>query len=409
MTAFLAFERIPRGTRRTLWAEDGGVFLQDALRDQYDVFTAYAGYLHVIPRAAALLVVNTLEVRRYAVAMNISACVLTGLVAAVVYLGAEDVIPSKAARTWLASMTALVPVLGVEVLANLANLHTVIMWGAFWALWRHPRTLGGAIALACFELLATLSEVQSVVLLPVVLLALWRHRTLRQALVVLGFTLGAASQMLTAMTHERASYPHLLSLTIVLQLLALEVAMPLWIVSHARVHSLIETHGWWLSALAAAPVFVGFALALRHGNASQRSAACAAFGVGVSIFCMSHMMNGVVMGGPKYSVLEEAPVLFRYAVGPSFFFLATVPIGLVAASQRGTRGARWLGVSSLAALLIGPVTQFRVEENLRDPQTSWNKQLGQARATCRSGVSSEHIFQISPRGWEVGLPCSRLD
>ncbi|HTU60942.1 MAG TPA: hypothetical protein VMF89_20960, partial [Polyangiales bacterium] len=221
--ALLAFERLPRGTRRTVWAEDGPVFLRAAMRDEYDPFAVYAGYLHVLPHLAALLVVNMLEVRRYAVAINISACLLAGLAAAIVYICAEDVIPGTLERTWLALMTVLCPVLGREVLANLANLHTLMMWGAFWALWRHPRTLAGAVALACFELLASLSEAQSVMLLPLALFALWQQRTLRQGLIVAGCLLGASCQMLAALTHARDSAPHLLSLSMVAQLLAMEV------------------------------------------------------------------------------------------------------------------------------------------------------------------------------------------
>ncbi len=406
MAAFLAFERLPRGTRRTLWAEDGTLFLHDAMRGQYDVFAVYAGYLHVIPRAAALAVVSMLELPRYAVATNISACMFTGLVATVVYIGAEDVIPGEVARVWLALMTVLCPVLGVEVLANLANLHTVMMWGAFWALWRHPRTLGGALALACFELLAALTEVQSVILVPLALLALWRNRTLRQALVAAGLALGAAGQALAASSHERASFPHLLSFSEVAQLLGLEVAMPLWLVNTGRIQSLIETYGWWVAAVATLPLFVGFTLALRHGSTSQRGAAVAAAGMGVLIFCMSHMLNAAVMGGPGYSVLYQAPVLYRYAVAPSLFFLALVPMGVAAAAHKGSRLARGLGIGSLVALLIGPVLYFRVEENSRDPTTSWNKQLREARAACRGDSSREHVFSVSPPPWAVALPCS---
>lgn len=379
------------------------------MRGHFNVFESYAGYLHVVPRAAALLVVNALDVRNYAFGINTSACVVTGIVAAVVYIGAEDVVPNGAVRAWLASTTVLLPVLGVEVLANLANLHSLMMWGAFWALMRHPRTLGGAIALACFELLATLTEVQSVFLLPLALLVLWRHRSLRQALVVCAFFVGAASQLVSALTHERpGSSPHLLSLTIVAQLLALEVVMPLWLMTMHIIRGLLETYGWWLSAVAALPLFVGIALALRHGDSDQRWAAAAALGMGLTIFCMSHMLNGAVMGGPDYSTLDQAPILYRYAVTPSLFFMVSLAIGTAAAGQRERRFERWLGIASIAALLYGPITLFRTEENMRDPHTSWNKQLREAHAICRAPGSQETHFEISPPPWGMSVPCSRL-
>jgi hypothetical protein len=407
LAALLAFERLPRGTRRTLWAEDGPLFLGEALRGEYNLFAVYAGYLHVLPRAASLFVVNVVDVRLYATAINMSACLFTGLVAAVVYIGAEDVVPNKLLRGWLSLWTVLLPLLGVEVLANLANLHSVMMWGAFWALLRHPRTLAGAIGLACFALFAALTEVQAAFLMPMALLLLWREPTLRRSLVVAGCTLGVAAQMFAAWTHESVRQPHLLEPSIVLQLLGIEVAMPFWLVSTEGVRTALETHGWWLPGVAALPLVVGAALAFRYGDAAQRFAAIAALGLGLFVFCASHMMNGVVMGGPGYSVLRNAPVLQRYAVVPSLLFVATLGIGTAAAWQRERRAAGWLGVSSIGALLIASLAHFRVVESSRDPLTSWTRQLRQARVQCESGAQ-DYSFLISPDSWTVIVPCSRV-
>jgi hypothetical protein len=408
VAAVLAFERLPKNARRTLWAEDGPLFLADALRGDGDLFAVYAGYLHVIPRAAAWIVVNTLNVRSFALGINLSACLVTGLVAAIVYVCAEDVVPPRALRIWLALMTVILPLVGVEVLANLANLHSILMWGAFWVLLRHPRTLGGAAALTCFALFAALSEVQTVLLAPLALFALWRHRSLRQGLVVAGCMLGSAGQTWAALTHQRDGYPHLLGAPTVTQLLGLEVAMPLWILDTGRVRELLETYGWALVVLAALPVIVGVALSLGCGNVAQRSAAFAAIGVSLLIFCVSHMLNGAVIGGPNYSVSEDAPVLLRYAVVPSLLFMAVLAIGTAAAWQEGRRNLRLLGAGSIAALLLASITHFRSAENLRSGDDSWTRQMREARDTCQQVGSAEYLFRISPSPWVVSVPCSRI-
>lgn len=405
--ALLAFERLPKNTRRTLWAEDGPLFLGDALLGNYNVFAVYAGYLHVMSRAAALLVVHTVEVRAFALGINVSACLITGLVAAVVYIGSEDVVSQVAARIWLALTTVLVPLVGVEVVANLANLHSILMWGCFWGLLRHPRTLGGAIALATFELFGALSEVQTLFLVPLALCSLWLHRSVRQLLVTAGCCLGAAGQLLAALTHERGGHPHLLDLSVVTQLLGLEVAMPLWVLGDGEVRHLIAVHGWGLAALSGLPLIIGLVLALWFGDRLQRFAALAAWGLGLLIFCMSHMLNTAVMGGGDYSVLEQAPVLLRYAVVPSLLFVSTLAVG-ASAAWRAHRAAGSLAAASVLVLLAAAVANFRSPQNVRHPATSWTRQMAEARAACTPPTSVEYPFRISPYPWVVGVPCSLI-
>jgi hypothetical protein len=408
VAAFLAFERLPRGTRRTLWAEDGTLFLADALRGNYDLLAAYAGYLHVIPRATALFVVHAFSVQALAFGMNFSACVITGAVASIVYVCAEDVVSNQAGRAWLALMTVLLPLVGVEIVANVANLHSVLMWGAFWGLLRHARTLRAAIALACFELLAALSEVQTAFLMPLALLLLWRRRDLRQLLVVAGCALGVAGQALTALTHEHVRDPHPLGAALIMQLLGVEVAMPLWVPSTGSVRELLHTHGWWLAVLAASPLLLGLGLSLRFGNREQRWAAMAAWSLGIVVFSASHMLNVAVMGGPNYSVLDEAPVLMRYAAVPSLLFLSALAIGTAAALRDYPRALGWLGAGSMVALLVSAAVSLRNPENLRDRRESWTRQIPAARTYCQTPGAVELHLRISPDPWLARVPCSRL-
>lgn len=408
LTAVLTYQRMPRGSRSTLWAEDGSLFLGDALHGGYDVFAVYAGYLHVVPRIAALLVVHMLDVRSFGLGINVAACALTGVTAAVVYVCAQDVIPGRALRGWLALMTVMLPLIGVEVLANLANLHTMMLWAVFWALVYHPRTLGGAAALAGFTLLACLSEVQTALLAPLALLALLYWRDLRPGLVVAGYALGVAGQTWAVMNHPTGRNPHLLTPSILTQLFGLEVAMPFWILDPQRFTGLIQDYGWWLAAAAALPVTVGLVLALRHGDMVQRVVALVAFGTGLLLFCVSHMMNDAVPGGPGYSVLDSAPKLIRYAVAPSLLLLALLAIGTAAAHQRSLRLPTWLGASCMGGLLVAAVVHFRTPWNYRDRGNTWTGQMAEARAYCRRPDAIEHYFRLSPHPWSVNVPCSLL-
>ncbi len=50
----LGLRAAPRLAHPALWAEDGAVFLKDALEQGWTPWLPYAGYLHVVPRPPAL-------------------------------------------------------------------------------------------------------------------------------------------------------------------------------------------------------------------------------------------------------------------------------------------------------------------------------------------------------------------
>ncbi len=152
-----------------LWAEDGAVFLADALDHGWGSLTySYAGYLHGVPRVIALLGTELplADVATYTVLASAAVC---GLLAAVVSSAARTVTGSVPWACVAGLATVSVPALRFETLGSLANLQWFLLYAALWLCLTAPRALPTAlVAGVCAA--ASLSTPLVVVLAPVLLL-----------------------------------------------------------------------------------------------------------------------------------------------------------------------------------------------------------------------------------------------
>jgi hypothetical protein len=108
----------------TIWAEDGFAFLSDALSGDAvgAVVQPHGGYIHPLPRAAAAVAV-VLPLELAAVVLSAAWALVVALLAAFVYAASGEILRSRALRVALATLTALLPAAGSELLGNTANLH----------------------------------------------------------------------------------------------------------------------------------------------------------------------------------------------------------------------------------------------------------------------------------------------
>lgn len=92
VVAVVGWRRLGPVAARTVWAEDGGVFLRERVADgPWDLLQPYAGYLHLVPR----IVVDAawaLPVERYALALSLGSCCVVGVAAALVFVLARQVV-----------------------------------------------------------------------------------------------------------------------------------------------------------------------------------------------------------------------------------------------------------------------------------------------------------------------------
>jgi hypothetical protein len=161
----------------TVWAEDGGVFLTDALNQGFvhTLLSSYAGYLHVVPRVVAWATA-LLPLHAAAFFMTAVAAAIVALLSLYIYWAARGVIRSRWGRCMLAGILVLLPAAGYETNATVCNLHWYLMFATVWALlapWQTRRevTVHAAVAGA-----AMFSDPLTALLLPLAMVRVWRNR-----------------------------------------------------------------------------------------------------------------------------------------------------------------------------------------------------------------------------------------
>jgi hypothetical protein len=155
-----------------LWAEDGAVFLRDAImQDASSIIQQYAGYYHTLPRLVAYLTYKLLPVVFYPYFFMLVSTGIYALTASQV-AGNEFALIIKPPLIRLLASVCLCIVPGLyEVLGNLANLHWVLFLLLCFYLIRPVEVKWQKIELLIVFFIAA-STGEPVVLIPVLLLRL---------------------------------------------------------------------------------------------------------------------------------------------------------------------------------------------------------------------------------------------
>jgi hypothetical protein len=435
--ALLAWLRLPPVARDTLWAEDGRNFLQNAMQSGPidSLFVPYAGYLHTVPRVIAAITVQFAPVADYAQWMTAGACLAAGAIAAIVYVTSVDIVRSVPVRLVLSGITVLAPLAPREVLGNVANLHSLVLWGLFWMLLYRPRSRHGAVALGIVALLGSLTEIQSVFLLP---LLLWRPRDRRGWPLRLGFAIGALAQVAVTLVWSRnpnTTAPAGLASTLYGYLI--NAVMPIWLPQSAIGPALVAGGGAFALVL---PFVAAAAVAVWHGSPRQRIAVIGLAAGSLTVYGVSIALNPA----PFYDYASMSPSqlatvwLARYGVVPSMMLLA---IPLVAVSTvtgragvgsalprripprirarrtprirtrpgpRTTVGATSARLAVVGVVLVLVLAQFVPQYTRRSAGPAWQPQLASAEKYCEGKPGRAFATLKETISWHVDVACWRL-
>jgi hypothetical protein len=180
----------------SIWAEDGGIWLSDSLNRGFfhNFTTSYNGYLQGLSRLVAEPV-SWMPVDWYAPAMAIVGALIVSGCALFVWRASAAHIRNPYLRGSLAAMVLLLPVVGTESLANVTNSIWPLLFACFFALLWRPRSLAAAVGAAILVLLAALTNIGVVFLLPLWLLRLIAARDRRDLVIVVAFAIGLAIQL----------------------------------------------------------------------------------------------------------------------------------------------------------------------------------------------------------------------
>lgn len=371
--ALSLFRQAGAGALDTVYAEDGTVFLAGAYsRSTLDALaTPYAGYLHVVPRMLAEIV-SILPVPAAATGLAVSAALVTGLLALLVYHASGTSLTSPWARVLAAAVVVLVPVGQEEIPNSIANLHWPMLYALFWVLLWEPSRRWGKAAIV---LLIVLSDILTVVFLP---LALWRWWKKRDHLTLAAFGVGLAAQASAVLfgQSERAFTP--------------EPVMwaPWWAIRAVPTGFLgerwfgsggVDTR-WLLLAAVAWVLIAGFVLFAWRGWK------------GVAVLAVLHCVAVYAL-----PVALSGQATSRYAAAPAMLLIAALAVLLFEGKPKPTVAG--IAFVVLCAAVWG--ANLRVP-NSRSVGPMWSDQL-QTRS-CDGGQAQ---IQVSPRdkGWKMAVPC----
>lgn len=423
--ALTAWLRLPGLTRDTLWAEDGGVFLRQALASHFliGVFDPYDGYLHLLPRVLAHVALRIGPLEAYAEQITWLSCGCVGLVGIAVFLLSRPHVPSVGSRLLLAAIPALLPVGPLEVLGNTANLHWYMLWLAPWILIHPTRRHLPNIALAGLSFVAATTEIQTVLFAPLIWVAL---RTRRQWGGSIGLLLGLAMQGITFVSFPRSvskdAVPWDLGSVIIGWLLQGGVS---------SVESSASSAGVAWTYFGGALLVVPIALLVTPivtGAVRGRSTLFAVLGfVGVSAalwFAAQVFNNRAFMNYSSFTDEEWLKFDFlRYAAAPAMFTLGSLALasggfrwckesrGPVSGVKYGRRGRRW---ATICATIIAAIMVFGFfpPTSSRADGPSWQAQVAAGRSACAADpLLADVPALVAPRGWEferVAISCNRL-
>ncbi len=154
----------------TMWAEDGKIFLADAVNKSFlhALATPYNGYYQAVPR---LLVEPVLLVpaRWAAATITIEAALVTALFAVVVYVASGAHLHSRLARLLAASIAVASPIAINGIPVSLANVHWPGLYALFWVLIWVPNSRAGKVVSLILAVLLPATNILAIIFIPLAL------------------------------------------------------------------------------------------------------------------------------------------------------------------------------------------------------------------------------------------------
>lgn len=418
--ALLAFFRVPHVAARTIWAEDGALFLQEYLAQGAGLMHPYAGYLHFLPRTVVAVVVPLFGLENYPLGLTIACSIAVGLVAALTFHCASALTTNVAARLCWASIPVLVAPGTIETMGNVANLHWYLLWLAPWVLIKSPTALAQKLLLGASALVIGLTEIQTALFLPLIIFR-WRDRSLWWAKT--GLAAGVACQLFTMWMFPR------------FQGVTTEKGDPLSVFygyflnsSSALVygsnHSIVDhivNYGAVPIVASAVPFAAVTLLVALLGNGMQRLAGGIFLVTSGTIWVAAVTLNPAPWFNYSTFQLKDWGLFYlgRYSVIPSMFLLALIPL-LIALSADRERPAtpnklvdfatstqfRW---ALIAAFVVLQTVHFFGVDVQREGGPEWSTQIHAASQACQADPELENVeIQHAPRGWLTVIPCRDL-
>jgi hypothetical protein len=413
-----------RSPLTTIWAEDRTVFLVQALASPWRPFSAYAGYLQLLPRLIAQFV-SFFPLRDAAAAFAIAGAVIASAMALFVFHASAGHVRSGWLRALLAAAILLLPVAPLEIADSGVNTPWYLLFALFWAaLWRPRRGCGTALA-ALIAFLAGASTPMALAIAPLLALRIVALPRIREHAVTAGLAAGLLLQVPVIASARDSRVDQLARPGGVLDFVAHDVVLP----------ALGWHLDWWLQAAVGrtgATLLVGCVLAAVFcaiaitQSARVRLLVAAALVCGFLLAAAAASLSRWVTVDAMHFHVEPGS---RYTTLPIFLMEAAVIVAVDNALQRArdrvraddqaaafgvrpwtgwarARGATAAVIALVAVLSIGWITDFRSDDG-RAGGALWAPIASRWLADCQR--TPQGSFQVpSPDVGSVVIRCTSL-
>jgi len=380
----------------SVWAEDPGIYLPQALAHPWHLLQSYGGYLQLVPRLigqiAALLPVGDASVAFAAGgALIASSCGLF------VYHASAGQVSSRWLRALLGLSVVLLPVAPLEIADNGVNSIWYLLVALFWAaLWR-PRTGAGAAFAAVVAFAAAASSSLGLLFAPLFAArVIVVPRRPREHAATAGWALGSLMQLVAIpVSHQSRLTPH----------------SPLNAVLYYSREVLLPALGWHLSWHLRHLVGLTGATVLTGGVIAVVLAAAVVTQPGrCRVFVVTAVATGLVFtavtstlawGGPGQRVTVGAEHGARYSTLPILLLDAAMIVAADAYARRWwPRPRAVVAVAALAAVLAaGWATDFRYPvRRYAGHASNWERTSARWLGDCRRNPAGT-ITVTFPNWW----------
>ena len=388
---------------QSVWAEDPGIYLPQALAHPWDVLQSNGGYLQLVPRLIGQ-VAALVPLRDASVVFAVGGALVASGCGLFVYHASAGQVSSRWLRALLGLSVLLLPVAQLEIADNGVNTIWYLLVALFWAaLWR-PRTRAGAAVAAVVAFAAAASTSLALLYAPLFAARLVVvPRRLRGHAATAGWALGCLLQVLEILaSHVSRFTPH----------------NPVNAVLYYAHEVLLPALGWHLSwhlrdilgltgatALAGGLIVVVLAAIVATQDRRCRVFVVTAVATGLLFTAFT---SAFAWGGPGQRVTIRMEHGARYSTVPILLLDAALIVAADAYARRWwPRPKAIIAVAALVAVLAaGWATDFRYPvHRFAGRGSAWELKADKWLHHCQHNPAG--TLTITFRNW-WGKPKSRL-
>jgi hypothetical protein len=391
----------------TIWAEDGSIFLTDALNRSFleTLAEPYGGYVHDLPRLVAA-VAAAFPLANASFVFSVAASLTVSVIAAFVYFASAEVMESALLRLALAALVVLLPAAGSELLGNVTNVHFYFLFGCLWAfVWRSESSAALA-SRSAVAATAALGDPLAAIFLPIAFWSALRRRARKGLVVPLMFVIGLAIQ-LTAIAFSGEGPQRLTRFdkADVLPLFALRVTGSL-LVGDRFIDNLWFALGKTFSYGALAVVSSLLVIGLVRLDRRRRILVVNFAGYAFVLFSSYLYGRGSAGMRPGSDAATWHLAGARYTLAPILFLVSAL---LICADGVRTRLASYVRFATAAFVAALLAANFSLTSE-RSLGPRWRPELAGARARCASMEKRPVRILVAPApfGFYVRSTCDRI-